>query len=446
MRFFFAFFSLGMPVYVSKVDVREKTRESEACVQPRGSQTSPSSSLWLREKFFPKSLSLSQPPMMALRGEREFLIDEYGTSFLDTRNNVPILGHSDPRVAEAICQQARLLSTNTRYLHPNLGLLAEALSSILPPELGKFLFVNSGSEAVDLALQLARIHIKSHRVIALSRAYHGTTFACKAVSESVHAGALFLENWVSVVPCPDLLNGPCRSVDECVAQVEQASSPCASFIVESVLSVGGGVFMPAQYLSRTFTTVRNRGGVCICDETQVGLGRTGRWWAFEWEGVVPDILVIGKQLGNGFPIAAVVFNEAISKSLEDSKIPFFSTYAGSTLACAAGLATVRGLIEERAPERAAHTGTSVLQQIRQQLGECPNFIADIRGRGMYIAIEFVSPSVSRAVQEFLFLNEKILTSLDGPSKRVMIVKPPLCFTEDSGARFALALRRSLRNL
>ena len=408
-----------------------------------------------RKRFFPSSLVLSHArvePLQVARGELEKIYDENGNEYLDTRNNVPILGHADHRVVDAVARQMSLITTNTRYLHPSLTELAAELSSILPPKLCKFFFVNSGSEANDLALRLARYHTGSARVIAQTQAYHGITLAVTAISESkFRAPFVIQEEWVEIVNVPNLVSGERQTVEEYVDEVkavcEKHEGDISAMIVESVVSVGGGIFQPPGYLSSVFSLVRNEGGVCICDETQVGLGRLGTWWGFELDGAeeaIPDILTIGKQLGNGFPVAAVITSEEIATSLENTKIEVFSTFGGSTVSCAAGLATVRALKQDCLMHRAREVGGYLLEQFRDQLSEFqPRLVRDIRGHGLYLAVQFVSGDLARRVNDTLYRDWKILSTLDGPDDDVMIVKPPLCFSIASADRFVNAVKHIL---
>ena len=290
-----------------------------------------------RAKYFSSAQVLSHTrvePLMLLRGSKEFVYDESGTEYLDSRNNVPILGHADERIVNAVTEQMSLINTNTRYLHPNATGLCRELEDVLPKKLSKFFIVNSGSEANDLALRLARFHTGHKHVVALTQAYHGNTTAVMEVSEhKFRAPFLVKEDWVSIIDNPDCVNGKYTSgelyIEDLRCELKLLEGKFAAFITESIVSVGGGVVPPKGHMAAAFRAVREAGGVCIADETQIGLGRTGNWWAFEADNdpdAAPDILVIGKQLGNGFPISLVIATEEIVHSLEKSRIEFFSTF------------------------------------------------------------------------------------------------------------------------
>jgi 4-aminobutyrate aminotransferase-like enzyme len=226
-----------------------------------------------------------------------------------------------------------LVNTNSRYLHPNATQLCNELSAVLPKHLRKCFIVSSGSEAIDLALRLARCHTGHKHVIALTQAYNGNTTAVMEVSENkFREPYLVKQDWVTIVDNPDCVNGKHATAagytSELEAVLQDLKGKFATFIMESIVSVGGGVIPPKGYMSAAFRMVREAGGVCIADETQIGLGRTGNWWAFQADGhpdASPDILVIGKQLGNGFPVSLVVATEEIVRSLERTRIDFFSS-------------------------------------------------------------------------------------------------------------------------
>lgn len=404
-----------------------------------------------RTNFFSSALVLSHArvePLMIMRGCKEFVYDEEGTEYLDSRNNVPILGHADHRVVHAVTHQMSLVNTNSRYLHPNATQLCNELSAVLPKHLRKFFIVSSGSEAIDLALRLARCHTGHKHVIALTQAYHGNTTAVMEVSENkFREPYLVKQDWVTIVDNPDCVNGKHATAagytSELEAVLQGLKGKFAAFIMESIVSVGGGVIPPKGYMSAAFRMVREAGGVCIADETQIGLGRTGNWWAFQADGhpdASPDILVIGKQLGNGFPVSLVVATEEIVRSLERTRIDFFSTFGGSSVSCAAALATVVAIKDDNLVEQARCMGDFMIKLLSLQLARfMPSLVKDIRGRGMYIAIQYSSGAIAQHVYDTMYTKYKILATLDGPLDDVMIFKPPLCWSEASGRRYVAAI-------
>ncbi len=406
-----------------------------------------------RRTFFSSAQILSHArvePLLLLRGSKEFVYDENGCEYLDSRNNVPILGHADERIVRAVADQMSLVNTNSRYLHPNSTQLCRELSEVMPKKLCKFFVVSSGSEAIDLSLRLARLHAGHKHVISLTQAYHGTTTAAVEVShEKIDKFKPFLkqEEWITIVDNPDIVNGKHNTAGGYLADLQSVlaklNGKFAAFIMESIVSVGGGVIPPKGYMGEAFRMVRAAGGVCIADETQIGLGRTGNWWSFQADGhpdAIPDILVIGKQLGNGFPVSLVATTDEIITSLERTRIEYFSTFGGCAVACAAALATVRAIKDDKLVDRARSMGSFMLKLLQRQLSSfIPTLIKDIRGQGMYIVIQYSSGIISKLVYDALYRDCKILATLDGPLDDAMIFKPPLCWTEASGHRYADAI-------
>ena len=406
-----------------------------------------------RKAFFSSAQILSHArvePLLLLRGSKEFVYDEKGAEYLDSRNNVPILGHADERVVRAVADQMGLINTNSRYLHPNATQLCAELSEVMPKQLCKFFVVSSGSEAIDLSLRLARLHAGHKHVISLTQAYHGTTTAAVEVShEKIDKFKPFLkqEEWVTIVDNPDVVNGKHNTAAgylvDLQSELGRLNGKFAAFIMESIVSVGGGVIPPKGYMAEAFRMVRAAGGVCIADETQIGLGRTGNWWSFQADGhpdAVPDILVIGKQLGNGFPVSLVATTADIIASLERTRIEYFSTFGGCAVACAAALTTVKAIKADGLVERARVMGEFMIKLLRKQLGGfMPFLIKDIRGQGMYIVIQYSNGIISKHVYDALYRDCKIISTLDGPLDDAMIFKPPLCWTESSGRRYADAI-------
>ena len=246
----------------------------------------------LRKKHFSRALSISYEntePLLMVRGEKQYLYDDEGQRYLDTRNNVAHIGHAHPRVAEAVSTQVSQLNTNTRYLHPNISKLASRLTSKMPGALSVCFFVNSGSEANDLAIRLARTHTGNEDFIVVDRAYHGHTCAVMDISpyKYEHEGGEGRKPWIHKVPCPDTFRGvigqdepeagplyAAAVADECNA-LKAAGKGVAAFFVESGMSVAGVIVPPPRYLETAYAAVRTAGGICVADEVQVGFGRFG---------------------------------------------------------------------------------------------------------------------------------------------------------------------------
>jgi 4-aminobutyrate aminotransferase-like enzyme/Ser/Thr protein kinase RdoA (MazF antagonist) len=397
------------------------------------------------------NLSISyDEPLKIVRGWKQFLYDDTGRAFLDVYNNVPLVGHSHPRVVEAVQKQIAVLNTNTRYLHDNIVRYAEKLTSKLPLKVCYFL--NSASEANELALRLARAHTGREDVIVLEHAYHGNTTTLIDISPYKFngPGGKGKKPWVHVAPIPDDYRGAYKRDDpqagakyaRHVAEIAERLKP-AAFIAESLPSVGGQIVLPPGYLRDVYESVRAAGGVSIADEVQVGFGRLGScFFGFELQGVTPDIVVLGKPIGNGFPLAAVITTPEIAASF-DNGMEFFSTFGGNPVACAAGLAVLEVLEEEGLQENARVVGDYWMKAL---CGLDCEMIGDVRGAGLFLGVELVrnrstlEPASSEASRVVNVLRERgILAGTDGPHHNVIKLRPPLCFTKEDADRFVEVL-------
>jgi 4-aminobutyrate aminotransferase-like enzyme len=313
-----------------------------------------------RAKHFSSSLKTSyEEPILMVRGEMQYMYDEDGNKYLDAYNNVAHVGHCHPHVVKAAQEQLARLNTNTRYLHPNLILYAQKLLATFPSKLNACFFVNSGSEANDLALRLARTYSGGDGVVVLENAYHGTTVATSGISptKSVGPGGSPLPQNVRVAVVPDTYRGKygreCPNAGELYAldvkkqieSLEKDNHHIAAFFCESIQGVGGQIVFPEGYLQTAYEFVRNSGGLCVADEVQVGFGRVGtHFWGFETQEVVPDIVTLGKSIGNGFPLGCVVTTKEIAESF--AQLEYFNTFGGNTVACAVGVAVLEVIENE----------------------------------------------------------------------------------------------------
>ena len=419
-----------------------------------------SETLEKRRLLLGKNLSVSyERPLKIVRGWMQYLYDEAGRAYLDVYNNVPLAGHSHPRVVHAVQEQLALLNTNTRYLHDNVNRYAERLTQKLPAPLRVCFFVNSGSEANELALRLARAHTGREDVIVLEHAYHGHTNTLIDISSYKFngPGGRGKKQWVHVAPLADDYRGLYRRDDkeaglkyarhiaEILLRARSEGRGVAAFIAESLPSVGGQIVFPAGYLAEVYRHVRAAGAVCIADEVQVGFGRLGtHFWGFETQGVVPDIVVLGKPIGNAFPLAAVVTTKEIADSFANG-MEFFSTFGGNPVACAAGLAVLDVLEEEKLQENARRVGKHLKNRL-EALQERHALIGDVRGSGLFLGIDLVLDRTTREpapLQASYIVNRLrdsgILTGTDGPFHNVIKLRPPLVFTEADAELFAQTL-------
>ena len=308
--------------------------------------TNKAATLARRQNLLGGNLSVAyKDPVKVVRGEMQYLYDDEGRRYLDAYNNVVHVGHCHPRVVEAATKQLAKLNTNTRYLHDLINDYAQRLTSTLPESLSVCFFVNSGSEANELALRLARAYTDQKDLIVLEHAYHGNTTTLIDISPYKHdgPGGQGPPGWVHKVPLPDPYRGSYRGEKtgeryaEHVNDVIGKLPGLCGFIAESLPSVAGQIVLPDRYLEKVYSSVRAAGGVCIADEVQTGYGRIGtHFWGFERYCVVPDIVVLGKPIGNRHPIGAVITTPAIADSFNNG-MEFFSTFGGNTVSCAIGL-------------------------------------------------------------------------------------------------------------
>jgi 4-aminobutyrate aminotransferase-like enzyme len=398
-------------------------------------------------------------PLRIVRGWRQYLYDDEGHRYLDAYNNVPHVGHCHPHVVQAAVRQMAVLNTNTRYLHDGLEAYAERLSATLPEPLRVCFFVSSASEANELAIRLARAYTQRRDLLVLDAAYHGNTSTLVDISPYKHAGpgGLGAPDWVHVAPLADDYRGPHKRSDpeagaryaadaaRVVDALRTRGRELAAFIAESCPSVGGQIVFPAGYLAGVYQSVRSAGGVCIADEVQTGLGRIGtHFWAFEAQGVVPDVVVMGKPLGNGHPLAAVVTTRPIADAF-DNGMEYFSTFGGNTVSCAVGSAVLDVMHDEALQAHALRVGAEVLTGLRALLAK-HEIVGDVRGSGLFLGVELVKDRerLEPATAEASYVanrmrDQGILLGTDGPFHNVVKIRPPMPFDGANGARLIEAL-------
>lgn len=418
-----------------------------------------------RKKHLGKTLSLSyQSPLKIVRGQGAYLYDEEGNGYLDMVNNVCHVGHCHPKVVAAGQEQLAKLNTNTRYLHDNLVNYADQLLATMPDELSVCMFVNSGSEANELAFRLARCFSGSKELLVVDGAYHGNTNACIEASPYKFdgPGGEGAAPYVHKVALPDPYRGEfpgysreaaaayAESVVDMLAELAAAGKKPGAFICESLQGVAGQIIMPDGYLENVYAQVRAAGGVCIADEVQVGFGRVGtHMWAFETQNIVPDIVTLGKPIGNGHPLAAVVTSQKIADAFVTG-MEYFNTFGGNPVSCAIGMAVLDAIKEDKLQENALETGEYFRQKLRE-LQQCYPLIGDVRGLGLFIGVELVEdraskkPATETAARLIeYFKQSKILLSTEGPFYNVLKIKPPLAFNRDDADKFIAVFERGLQ--
>jgi 4-aminobutyrate aminotransferase-like enzyme/Ser/Thr protein kinase RdoA (MazF antagonist) len=446
-----------------------------------------------RRAVLGQNLSLAyRPPLAIVRGFRQWLWDQDGQRFLDAYNNVPHVGHNHPRVVRAVAEQLAVLNTNTRYLHPALLDYAERLVARLPAPLAVVYFTASGSEANELALRLARAHTRAKDLLVMAGAYHGHTTTLIDCSPYKHdgPGGEGPPDWVHRTVVPDVYRGAHRARDggprrdaaafagtpshsargatspaegpppsaaatlgeryaaEVAAVVDRLTAHgrrIAGYLAETLPSVGGQTLLPEGFLPAVYAAVRAAGGVAIADEVQTGFGRTGsHFWAFERYGVVPDIVVLGKPIANGYPMGAVITTREIAASFANG-MEYFSTFGGSTAAVVAAGATLDVLEDEALQTNAAEVGDHLLAGLHALAARHP-ILGDVRGAGLFLGVELVrdritlEPADREASTVVDRLRDRgILIGTDGPLHNVLKIRPPLCFTRADAERLLEAL-------
>ncbi|UCE18560.1 MAG: aminotransferase class III-fold pyridoxal phosphate-dependent enzyme [Gemmatimonadota bacterium] len=418
----------------------------------------------LRQRLIGKSLSISyKKPLKIIRGALQYLYDDTGQTYLDAVNNVSHVGHCHPKVVRAAKDQMAVLNTNTRYLHDNLVTYAQRLTSKMPEPLRVCFFVCSGSEANDLALRLARTHTKGRDVLVVDGAYHGTTTSDIEISPYKFdgPGGAGAEPFIHKVPIPDLYRGAYEATDPeagkkyaeyvrtTIERMQKDRKQVAAFICEPLMGCAGQIVFPENYLQESFRHVRNAGGVCIADEVQVGFGRVGsHFWGFETQGVIPDVVTLGKPMGNGHPLAAVLTTPEIAESF-NTGMEYFNTFGGNPVSCAVGLAVLDVIEEEKLQENALRVGARMKKGLEHLKAKHP-LIGDVRGLGLFLGIELVLdretlvPATEQASYVIERMKEEgVLISTDGPFHNVLKIKPPMVFTEANADLLVSTLDRIL---
>ncbi|KAI6207044.1 hypothetical protein M3Y94_00984800 [Aphelenchoides besseyi] len=427
----------------------------------------------------------AENPLVVSRATKQYIYDEGGNQLLDCISNVQHVGHCHPTVVGQIAEQMSRSNCNIRFVSSKLTDCAEAILSTLPPALDTVLFCNSGSEANDLALRLARDFTGNEDVVVLEHAYHGHLISTMQISpyKFDHGSTIQQPGWVHVAPTPDPYRGKIRLSDEllydsnarqsnaelyakAVGEICDAEIPTrrpAAFIAEALQSCGGQILPTPGYFKNVADEIRSRGGLMIIDEVQTAFGRVGeRFWAHQLDDdnlesppsapFVPDILTIGKPIGNGFPISAVVTRREIADRL-GGKVGYFNTYGGNPVACAAVLAVLNVLREERLVEHAREMGQRfkvALHELKDK-HEC---IGDVRGVGLFWGIDLVvdratrEPATQLALDLCLLLRVEygVLLNADGPHTNILKYKPPMCFNADDLTRSVQAIDQALTRL
>jgi 4-aminobutyrate aminotransferase-like enzyme len=410
--------------------------------------------------FGAASVLFYDKPLNFVRGKGCWLYDADGTAYLDAYNNVPSVGHCHPHVAEAAARQLSELNIHNRYLHPGIIEYAERLIMTLPGTLSNITFTCTGSESNDLALRLAATFTGARGVIVTESAYHGNTALVTEVSPTLNRNAPSAP-FVRLIPAPDSYRVPPERLSEtfaghvtaAIADLESCGAGFSALLVDSIFSSDGVFADPPGFMRAAIDAVHRAGGMFIADEVQCGFGRTGAsMWGFERHGVLPDVVTMGKPMGNGYPVGAVVTRPEILDAF-CAKFGYFNTFAGSPVAAAVGHAVLDVIQREGLMENALRVGARLKRDF-QELARRHPAIADVRGAGLYIGIELVegssgrsgtpapAPALTKAVLNGL-RERRVLIGAAGGYGSVLKIRPPLCFSAANADQLVAALDDTL---
>ncbi len=411
-----------------------------------------------RQQHLGKSLSLQyKTPIKMVRGNGQYLIDQFGQQYLDTVNNVAHIGHENYNVVKAGQEQMALINTNSRYLHENINELAKELIETLPQEFSVLHFVNSGSEANELAIRMAKVATGECDIIASEMGYHGNTNMCVDISSYKFdgKGGSGAPEHTHIFPLPDVFRGKYRGgnagekyaneVQKQIDIVHQKGRGVSAFIIEPIISCGGQIELPKEFLAKAYKYVRETGGLCISDEVQVGCGRLGKtFWGFQLHNVIPDIVTIGKPVGNGHPLAAVACTKTIADKFANG-MEYFNTFGGNPVSCAIGAEVLRTVKREKLQENALQVGEYLKNELKKLSQEFP-IIGDVRGQGLFLGIELVDSKMNPLASQTDYLSNRmkdygILISTDGPDHNVLKIKPPIIFTKENAKELIFYLKK-----
>ena len=388
-------------------------------------------------------------PLNIVRGDGVWLFDNDNKRYLDMYNNVAHVGHCHPHVVEAIRKQVGILNTHTRYLHSNVLNYAERLLDKMPDELDVTMFSCTGTEANELALRIARTYTEGTGIIVTEDAYHGNSEAIAEISTEDNEPEDRSEYVVSV-PAPDTYRGLYSNKDaaekyaehikSALQKLKQRNIKVAAFIIDTIISSSGVVGPPPGYLRKSAEIVREAGGLFIADEVQPGFGRIGKtFWGYESDDFVPDIVTMGKPMGNGHPIAATVIQRPLVEKFSN-KTGYFNTFGGNPVSCAAAMAVMDVIEMEDLQKNALEVGAFLKEGIKSIALKFP-LIGDVRGSGFFLAIEMVedskkNPATKAAYKIVQELKERgILTNTIGPDENILKLRPPMVFTKENANFF-----------
>ena len=403
----------------------------------------------LRAELLSPSLSLSyNDPIHVVRGKAQYLFDHNGIKYLDGINNIQHVGHCHPRIANAAFKQLKILNTNTRYLDYTILEYSQALTKKLPDKLNVCFFTNSGSESNDLALRLARFKNQSKDTIVLDGAYHGHLTSLIEISPYKYkgVGGSPPPPYVHEIPMPDQFRGKYRGKDSSCHYLNELKKKLSAikknkqkptFIFESFMGCGGQIPLPSDFIKEAAALINQYGGICIADEIQIGFGRIGKsFWGFEYHNLEPDIVTIGKSIGNGHPLSAVITTKEIADHFNNG-MEYFNSFGGNPVSSTIGHEVLKIIKDEDLQKNAKNVG-SYLKRMLLDLQKDYSLIGDIRGEGLFLGLEIVNSNGSleplgKAAKYIVneMKKRRVLLSTDGPDKNIIKIKPPIIFNKQN---------------
>lgn len=394
-------------------------------------------------------------PLHIVRGEGAWLWDAHGRRYLDAYNNVASIGHCNPSVVNAIAEQAAVLNTHTRYLHDLILDYAEQLLATTPQEIDRLMLTSSGSEANDLALRIAQYSTGASGVIATCTAYHGGTLAVAQFSPSLGSGNPIGDH-VRLVDPPRAVEGDearvrfGRDVEAAAEDLKQAGHGVGAIYLDSILASDGIFSQPPDAFVDAVTAVRDAGGLYIADEVQAGFGRTGEMWGFSQRGLVPDMITLGKPMGNGHPIAGLMLRSDYADGFGQS-MRYFNTLAGNPVSCAAALAVLSALKQPGTLENVRVHGRALHAEL-ESIAANASQVREVSGTGLFFGAAIVDPGtnapdgVTAAKIVARMKADGVLVGVTGPEANVLKIRPPLIVGPDEISMISRALNSALDSL
>ncbi|WP_264564655.1 aminotransferase class III-fold pyridoxal phosphate-dependent enzyme [Flavobacterium sp. N3904] len=408
-----------------------------------------------------------QKPMNLVRGWQQYLIGDDGQVYLDAINNVAHIGHSHPKIVEVATKQLQKLNTNARFLYEDNINYAERLLQYFPESLQVVFYTCTGSEANDLALRLARAYTNQNDILVIDGEYHGNTTAVDEISTCLMdnpTASKSIRPFTHPLIQPNTFRGKYKAdtpnvaelyaqdADEKIAFIHSQGRGVAAFISESLLGSGGGVEMPKGYLKKVYESVHQAGGVCIADEVQIGFGRMGsHFWGFQKEEVLPDIVTLGKPMGNGHPVSAVITTRKIADAYKE-KYTYFNTFAGNPVSCQIANTVLDVIKDEKLQQNAAEVGGFLKQELEKLIDEFES-VGAVYGHAMYLGVDLIKDKKSRTPdsQKALWVSETmkqngIIIYPTGDYYNILKIKPPMCFTKENAVFVVDTLRMILTKM